>query len=354
VKAENPRALIRYALVGLVVTVALTWAVYLVRDALLLIYISALTAIGLSPFAQAAEERTAAWRYRLPRWAAVLVVYLSIVAILVGVGLLIIPPLVEQAQALTTAAPVLIDTALQRLKDFGVLSPETSVGDAIRSAPKPGSDAVGTVLGAVWGFIGGIFGAVTILILSFYMLVDGQGIVRAFVRAFPRSERPRVVDACLRVTIKVSAWLNGQLLLAAIIGTTAAIGLWLLGVPYFYVLALIAAIGEMIPVVGPLLAAIPAVAVALSVSPALALAVAVFFFLQQQLENHVLVPKVMSRQVGVSPVVVIMSLLIGGSLLGVVGAILAVPTAAILQVVVEELAADNSAAPDVEHAGQYK
>jgi predicted PurR-regulated permease PerM len=135
---------------------------------------------------------------------------------------------------------------------------------------------------------------------------------------------------------------GGQLLLAGIIGGSAAVGLWLLGVPYFYVLALIAGIGEMIPVVGPILAAIPAVAVALSVSPSLALFVGLFFLVQQQFENHLLVPKLMERQVGISAVVVIVALLIGGSLLGIVGAILAVPTAAILQVLFEELAPEAS------------
>src|SRR5690606_17006580 len=106
-----------------------------------------------------------------------------------------------------------------------------------------------------------------------------------------------------------------------------ALALGLMGVPYFYVLALIAGLGEMIPIVGPILAAIPAVIVALTVSPALGLGVAVFFVVQQQIENHVLVPKVMERQVGVSAVTVVVALLIGGSLLGIVGAILAVPTA---------------------------
>jgi predicted PurR-regulated permease PerM len=127
------------------------------------------------------------------------------------------------------------------------------------------------------------------------------------------------------------------LLLGAMIGTTAAIGLWLMGVPYFYVLAVIAAIGEMIPVVGPILAAIPAVAVALTVSPATALFAGIFFVVQQQIENHLLVPKIMERQVGMSAGFVIIALLIGGSLLGIVGAILAVPTAAIVQVVFQEL-----------------
>ena len=141
----------------------------------------------------------------------------------------------------------------------------------------------------------------------------------------------------------MSAWLAGQLLLGGIIGTTAAIGLGLMGVPYFYVLALISGVGEMIPVVGPVLAADSGDRGRVLGVAALALGVTVFFVVQQQVENHVLVPKVMSRQVGVSPVVVIIALLIGGTMLGIVGAILAVPTAAILQVLLQELFAEASA-----------
>ena len=115
----------------------------------------------------------------------------------------------------------------------------------------------------------------------------------------------------------------------------------LLGIPFFYVLALLSAVGEMIPVVGPILSAIPAIAVASTVSVHKVVFVVIFFFLQQQLENHILVPKIMSRQVGVSAVTVIVALLIGGSLLGIVGAILAVPTAAILQIVAAELMAEE-------------
>jgi predicted PurR-regulated permease PerM len=137
--------------------------------------------------------------------------------------------------------------------------------------------------------------------------------------------------------MKVSAWLGGQLLLGAVIGTSSAIGLWALGVPFFYVLALISGIGELIPVVGPIVSAIPALAVAATVSLKKVLLVLIFFFLQQQLENHVLVPKIMSRQVGVSAVTVIVALLIGAELAGIIGAILAVPTAAIVLVVAGEV-----------------
>ena len=334
----DARALIRYALVGFALTVALMWMLYLVRNAVLLVYVAALVAIGLSPIVtliQRRRDRRAT--QRVPRWAAILLIYLLIIGTLTVIGLLVVPPLVSQARELWAELPELTRRGQQWLIDRGMLSRELSVREAVQRTPVGSSDAVGTVVGAVWGFVGGIFGLVTILILAFYLLVDADNIVRAFLRLFPRDERPRVHDACRRVATKVSAWLGGQLLLAGIIGSTAAVGLWLMGVPYFYVLALIAAVGEMIPIVGPLLAAIPALIVAFAVSPALGLGVGAFFVVQQQIENHVLVPKVMARQVGVSPVVVIISLLIGGSLLGIVGAILAVPTAAILQVLFQEL-----------------
>jgi predicted PurR-regulated permease PerM len=126
-------------------------------------------------------------------------------------------------------------------------------------------------------------------------------------------------------------------------GTFAAIGLGLMGVPYFYVIALIAAIGETIPIVGPVIGGVTAVAVALTVSPKLALIVGAYFLVLHQLEANVLVPKIMERSVGVSPVAVLVALLIGGSLMGLAGAILAIPTAALLSVIIEEIAADREA-----------
>ena len=185
--------------------------------------------------------------------------------------------------------------------------------------------------------VGGLFGLLTILILTFYILIEADSLRGTMLHLFPARDRARVAAASRDITVKVSAWLGGQLLLGGIIGTSSAIGLWLLGIPFFYVLALISGIGELIPVVGPVLSAIPAIAVAATVSINKVLLVIVFFVVQQQFENHVLVPKVMQRQVGVSPVTVIVALLIGGKLLGIVGAILAVPTAAILQVVFSEM-----------------
>lgn len=339
---DDARALIRYALAGLLVTAIVGWGLFLARGALLIIYVATLFAIGLSPVVASIENRRSARaEARVPRWVAILAIYLGLLGIFVGIGILVIPALVQQARDLWTNLPMLLHTAQQWLINHGLLSREFTVQEAVQQTNSP--DAVGRIMSAIWGVIGGIFGFITILILAFYILVDAETIVRTFVRLFPARERGRVEGACRRVTAKVSAWLAGQILLAGVIGVTAAIALWLLGVPYFYVLALIAGIGEMIPIVGPVLSAIPAILVALTQSPALALAVLVFWIVQQQFESHVLVPRVMSKQVGISSVVVVSALLVGGSILGVVGAILAVPTAAIVQVLFEELFPDAAA-----------
>jgi predicted PurR-regulated permease PerM len=158
------------------------------------------------------------------------------------------------------------------------------------------------------------------------------------------NNRGRADRIARAVTIKVGAWLGGQLLLAAVIGVSATFGYWLIGVPYFYVLGLIAAVGEMIPVVGPVLAAVPAILLGLTVSPQTALMVTAYSWAQQFVENNVLVPRIMERQVGVSPVTIMVALLVGSALLGLMGAILAVPSAAIIQIVVQEYLAREDAA----------
>lgn len=333
---SDPRSLIRYGVLWLAIGITALWVLYLIRSQLLLIYVCVLFATGLSPLVRWIERRRASGRRRLPRPAAILIIYATVIGIIVGIGFAVVPPLIEQSQAFWRDLPDRIDSIQARLVSWGVLSPDTSYKDLLQRAPGGSGNAVNIVLGTVWGFVGGLFGLITILLLTFYLLVESQSIFNFFVRLFPRRRRMTVSELSVLVTNKVSAWLGGQLLLGFIIGATTAIGLGLMGVPYFFVLALIAGVGEMIPMVGPLLSAIPAIAVAFTVSPGLALGVAVFFLVQQQLENAVLVPKLMGETVGLSAVTVILSLLIGGELLGFVGALLAVPTAAIVQVLFEE------------------
>jgi predicted PurR-regulated permease PerM len=342
-RADEVRSHIRWAISLFLLGVALLWCAFLARHALLLIYVSGLLAVGFSPIVRLIERQTLLpiGSKRFPRWLAILILYLVIVGAVFLVGFLIFPPLVHQAQSLWSQLPDMFERGQQFLIDKGILKEHLTLREAVERAPGRSGDAVGAVAGAVANVAGGIFGIVTILILTFYILIEADTLRSLLLRLFPRARRAQVAEASREVTVKVSAWLGGQLLLGTIIGATSAIGLWALGIPFFYVLALISGVGELIPVVGPVLSAIPAIAVAATISLEKVLFVVIFFIAQQQFENHVLVPKVMSRQVGVSAVTVIVALLIGGDLLGILGAILAVPTAAILQVVGEQILQEN-------------
>ncbi|HJR61738.1 MAG TPA: AI-2E family transporter [Vicinamibacterales bacterium] len=339
---SSPRALVVFAIGMTAFAVVLLWALYHVREVLLLLYISGLFAIGFSPIVRLIERQRLlpVGTRRFPRWLAILVLYVFIVGSVVSVGMLMFPPLVDQAQQLWNQKDQMFDQAQRFLHERGLLSGEfLTLEEVVERAPEAAGDAnvVSTVVGALRGVFGGIVGLLTVLIVTFYLLVDSWNLHQMFLRLFPARKRARADAVTRAITVKLSAWLGGQLLLGAIIGITSAIGLWLMGIPFFYVLALISAIGELIPVVGPILAAVPAIAVAATVSYQKVIMVVIFYLVQQQIENHVLVPKVMARQVGVSAVTVIVALLIGGKLLGIVGALLAVPTAAILQVLILEI-----------------
>ena len=338
---DESRALIRYAILMTVLAGIVLWCAYIVRNALLIVYVAGVLAIGFSPIVRILERQRLGFTKRVPRWLAILILYLAILGSVALVIVLVFPPLVDQAQALWNKLPEMFERTQEFLISKGWLKEHLTMREAVERAPGSSGDAVGRVARTAASFAGGIFGVVTILILTFYMLVDSWSLREYALHLFPRQHRARVDAASRQVMNKVSAWLAGQLLLGGTIGATSAIGLWALGIPYFYVLALLSALGEMIPIVGPILAAIPAIAVASTVSLKKVIFVIIFFVVQQQLENHILVPKIMSRQVGLSPVTVIVSLLIGGSLLGIVGALLAVPTAAILQVIASELLSEE-------------
>jgi predicted PurR-regulated permease PerM len=265
------------------------------------------------------------------------VIYGTVIGLIVALGAAVIPPMARQSREFWKRLPEYMDQAQQRLASWGLISPEASFKDLLQQAPAGSGDFVTMIISTLWGFVGGIFGVVSMLLLTFYILVESQSIFNVFVRLFAPEKRQQVYAVSALAAEKISAWLGGQLLLGLIIGGLTAVGFAFMGVPYFFVLAVIAGVGEMIPMVGPLLAAIPAVLVALTVSPTLALGVALYSLVLQLLENNVLVPKVMGETVGLSAVTVIVSLFIGSELLGFVGALLAVPTAAIIQVLFEEV-----------------
>lgn len=333
---ERNRVIVR-SVVTFLGGVVLLLTLYQLREVLMTLYISSLLAIGLSPIVRRLEhERLLAGRIRVPRWAAILALYVTFLAAVALIAALIVPPLVRQIQQLVLDLPSYVDRLQAELVKRKMLDHTWSWSSMLSKLQTPAGIALSGLFGAVTGFVGIMAKVITILLLPFYLLLEAKALQNGMLSLVHPDNRARAARIARHVTEKVGAWLGGQFVLAAVIGSTATLGYWLIGVPYFYVLGLLAAVGELIPVVGPILAAVPAILLGATVSPQTAFITTGFCWAQQFVENNFLVPRIMGRQVGISPVTIMVALLTGTSLFGFVGAILAVPTAAIAQVLVQE------------------
>ena len=336
---SEQRSLILYGVAMALCGIVLLYAIYLLRAALLTIYVSVLLAIGLSPAVRWIEHRHIFGKKHLglPRWAAILVLYLIFVVAVIALLALIVPALITQGSQLWQQLP-----AYQaQLQDF-LAKHGMKMSELMKELPSPGT-AVSSALGVLGDVAGSLGSIVTILLLPYYFLVESTSLEHTWLHLVRKEHRPAFARVTQNIVVKVGRWLGGQMLLCLTIGCTASIGLWFIGVPFFYVLGLIAGLGELIPIIGPLIAAAPAILIALTVSPRAAILVVIYFSVQQFIEGSVLVPRIMERQVGVTAVTVIVALLIGSELFGVVGALLAVPTAAIIQVVLQEFVSRDHA-----------
>ena len=184
---------------------------------------------------------------------------------------------------------------------------------------------------------GGVVSAVSIFAISFYLLLYKQTVTHNFVSLFPKNRQEKVNKTIIQIEDKLGNWLRGQIVLSGAVGITTWVVLTVLGVDFALPLAVIAGIFEIIPTIGPILSAVPAIIVALNISPILAGVVAVSYFLIQLLENNILVPRIMQRAVGLNPIVIIIGIIVGSKLLGVAGALLAIPFIVFLVVIYRNL-----------------
>ena len=183
------------------------------------------------------------------------------------------------------------------------------------------------------GIFSNLLTTLTVLVFTFYFLLERKKLESLLTAAMGEDASERVIDSLKNVESRLGAWVNGQLLLMAIIGVSVYIGLTLLRVEFALPLAIIAGVLEIVPMIGPIASAVPAVLVAITISPFLALSVVALYFIIQQVENNIFVPLILRKSVGLSPIVTIFALMVGGRLAGIVGAILAVPIVLVLQVV---------------------
>lgn len=307
---------------------------FLVRNILILVFIAAVLAAGISPVVH--RVRVMGRRYlrkRIPRGTAVLIVYFPFLIAAMLVIILVVPRLLHEGAELATDLPALIDSKI--LTPLEQYFPVDSARAAVRNYRLSGAGK-GAILQYVRGGARIVASMIAILFLIVYMLIDAERLRNLFLLIFPAHDRGKKRLMIIRMSKRMSGWLSGQLLLAAIIGSVTFVILFALRIPYALPLALLAAVGEMIPVIGPIAGAVPAVIIALFKSTWQFWSVLAMAILIQKLENLFLVPRIMGAKVSVSPLAIFVAFMMGSSLLGIIGGIMAIPAAAIIQVAFEE------------------
>jgi predicted PurR-regulated permease PerM len=285
-------------------------------------------------------------RRHLPRPLAILLVYVALIGGLTVLFVALAPVIRDQAVAFREQAPqslAALQAAWQASGNALLSGPAADLlgrgiefiqNPAERDVTVPQGAAVQLLTGLGGGIIGGVIGIVTVLIVTFYYLMEKAWIRRVVLSDSPPETRIRVSRIWDDIEQKVGDWLRGQLTLVLVIGITATIGYGLMGISFWPLLGLWAGMTEIIPIIGPWLGGIPAVIIALTQSWEKALLVVGFVILLQMTENAILVPRVMRGAVGLTPLTVFIAILVGTEFAGIPGALLAIPIAAAIQVLV--------------------
>ncbi len=307
----------RTVIFTLVVILAL-WIIYLIRDLLIILFVAIILMSALAPLVNLFAK------LKIPKALGIAITYIIIIAIIAGILATVLPPLIEQSSKLIVTLPSLLGQI------FKVTNIDKSV---FQSELTSLSRNVVSITFAIFdNFLTIIF----LLVITFYLLLERNNLENRISSLFLGNE-VRTRKLIVHIQEKLGAWLRGQLILSVIIGVLSYTGLIILNVPYALPLALIAAIMEVVPVIGPIISAIPAILVSLTISPILAMGVTAMYFVIQQTENHFIVPQIMKKAVGLNPLVVILTIAVGTRILGLSGALLAVPMAVVLQIVVTDL-----------------
>lgn len=303
------------------------FAAYLMRETISILLLALIISTALNPAVDRLQK------FRIPRILGTIIVFLVALTILAFVLYTIIPitllelnslfknlsGLAEQFLGITSPAEItnFIDTDLNSL---------TSV---LLSGGVPFLQVLGRILG-------GVAFAIAVLVLSFYLTISRDGVEKFLRAVLPEDLENRAIQLYRKTRKKIGKWFQAQLFLSLVVGTSVFIGLWFLGVEQSLVLAVIAAVFELVPVVGPIFAGALAVAVVAGESLQLGFYVLLLFLAIQQIENQLLVPLVMKRAVGINPVIVLVALIGGAQIAGIIGMLVAIPTAVFLQEILDE------------------
>lgn len=303
------------------------WILWTIRDIIALFFVVLIIVAALSPIVEKMSQY-------IPRALAILIIYIVILGLIAGAISLLIPPLITQIQNLARELPYFA---------WSILPHGINVTDIIGIGQKSLTDAasqIGNFSSQIYsttlGFFEALIAGFTVIVLSFYLLLEEHSARKLLMSFAPLEQKGRYSQILHLIGQKIGAWLRGQLVVGLVVGLVDGIGLLIIGIPYALTLGIFAGITELIPYIGPIIGAIPGVLIAFLISPLKGLIALALYVLVQQLESNFLVPKIMQRAVGLSPVIIILALLIGAKLAGIVGVMLAIPVAAVILVIVQE------------------
>lgn len=296
------------------------WLLYQIREIILAFFVALLIMAILNPTV------TSLSKFKIPRAVSVLVVYIIGFALIGTAVAGVIPPLIEQTSGFVNNLPKILEN----------LAISTVFGEQII---KELLTQLGRIPGHLAKFsvsvLSNVLGVLTLLIFAFYLLLarDKLDEQLGFFFGEKKKEIGKIIDL---LESRLGGWARGQLLLMFLVGVSTYIGLVLLSIPFSLPLAILAGLLEIVPYIGPIISAIPAVIIGLGIAPIMGFAAAALYFLIQQVENYVFVPKVMEKSVGVSPIIVLLALAIGFKIAGIAGVIISIPVVITIQVLSRE------------------
>lgn len=296
------------------------WFLYEIRQIILALFVSLVLMSAFNPSVNRLEK----WHF--PRWLGILIIYFGVLGILILALAGVIPALIDQTGSFAERIPLLF-----RQFTFLGIDPNILASQITQLGTIPAN-----ILKLTVSLFSNIISIFALFVITFYLLLERRNLDRYLQALFGEGGEKKAKEFVDKVENRLGSWVRGEMTLMVIIGVMTYLGLRFLGIEFALPLAILAGFLEIVPNIGPTISAVPAVLAGLAVSPTMALAVAALYFLIQQAENTLIVPKVMQKTVGVNPLVTILSLAIGFKLAGPIGAVLAVPVVLLIEVVASE------------------
>jgi len=316
---------------------------WLVRDVLFLLLIAIVLAAAFDPWVDWFQKK------KIPRSVSILGIYIVIFGIFsLAIGLMV-PVVVEQVTELVKNLPFYFHQVTNWFSTVQRVSLEYGILDQLNATVANWQSSAGQSSGGIFSLVGGVFGGIislfSVMVMTFYMIIEEDNTKKFIKSISPERYQKYLVELMDRISVRMGQWLRGQLLVSSMVGILVYIGLKILGIKYAFVLALLAAITEIIPYIGPFIGALPGILISFTISPLTAAFTIIIYFIVQQIESHIITPRIMSKAVGLNPIVVILAILVGAKVGGPIGAIISIPVAIILSIFLKDF---------MENPKQYK